>query len=361
MSSSTAIPVSPDLASSFKSSSGIRYFIIHIENEVLVKAYAHPKGGSLGSDWATIASNANNRAGYILVQVETNKWITITFVPQGTKIRDKMIYAATKATLLNHLGYQHFIDELHANDNSELEFSYYEASLKPVNSLSAHEEARNVVHAEEDAERTFRTQMNATSQGIGGYHSVSMPLDASAKDMIRNLSSGAHNFVELAINDAKNGITGKSASNVSGQFSSNVNKIEPRYYLIKQQGVNAFVYCCPDKSPQRLRMVYSTAKGSVMNEAKALGFQNPKAGEISDPSELTSQYISSLSGASPSGVRSYSTPKTFGGGPSRAGGSQVKAQRQSVIAGAHPVYSLMGSPGSTGRSKKIVLPPPGAY
>jgi hypothetical protein len=27
-----------------------------------------------------------------------------------------MIYAATKATLLNHLGYQFFSEELHAND-----------------------------------------------------------------------------------------------------------------------------------------------------------------------------------------------------------------------------------------------------
>lgn len=39
----------------------------------------------------------------------------------------------------------------------------------------------------------------------------------------------------------------------------------------------AFVYCCPGKSPQKLRMVYSTAKGSVLQEAKSLGFSVPKA------------------------------------------------------------------------------------
>lgn len=39
----------------------------------------------------------------------------------------------------------------------------------------------------------------------------------------------------------------------------------------------AFVYCCPSKAPQKLRMVYSTAKNSVLQEAKLLGFQVPKA------------------------------------------------------------------------------------
>jgi hypothetical protein len=86
MSSATAIPVSPDLASSFKSASNIRYFIIRIENEVLVKEYAHPKGASLESDWMTIVSKADNRAGYILVQVENGKWLTLTFVPGTTKV-----------------------------------------------------------------------------------------------------------------------------------------------------------------------------------------------------------------------------------------------------------------------------------
>lgn len=42
-----------------------------------------------------------------------------------------MVYAATKATLLNKLGYQHFIDELHANDevNNNIHFKNILTSL----------------------------------------------------------------------------------------------------------------------------------------------------------------------------------------------------------------------------------------
>lgn len=360
MSSSTAIPISPDLTSIFKSHSS-RYIIVRIENELLVKEYSHPKGGSLESDWSTIAQNAKNKAGYILVQVEPSKYLTITFVPAGTKIKDKMIYAATKATLLNHLGYQHFCDELHANDDYELGYDYYVASKKPVSALSAAEEIRNQVYKQEDEERNFRVSSEVPMRNSGGYHSVSMPFDQKAKEMVRNLASGTYSFVELAVNNTKNGITGITGKSIPvSNLSSSVNTLEPRYYLIKHQSRNAFIYCCPPKSPQKLRMVYSTAKGSVMSEAKTLGFSVSKAGEISEPSELTSSYINELTSTlSNSGNRSYAAYSS--NSPTRAGGGTTKAQRQSVIAGAHPIYSLMGSPGSSGRSKKVVLPPPGAY
>jgi len=363
MSSATAIPIDPSFAEAFKDHSA-RYFVVRIVNELLVSEYKHPKGGSLEADWNTIAQKADNRAGYILVQTEPRKWLTITFVPQGTKIRDKMVYAATKATLLNHLGYQFFYDELHANDNNELSYDYFQSSKKPTFALSAYEVEREQVHKEEDRERDFRSSMHTQNQnkGIGGYHSVAMPFDAKAKEMVRNLASGQYNFVELAVNAAKNGITGEKGKNVSiAALGSEVNTMEPRYYLVKNQSRNAFVYCCPPKSPQKLRMVYSTAKGSVMAEAKALGFSVAKAGEISEPSEFNSQYLNELGAPSPSTSYGGSYGANRFGGPTRSSGASPAASRSSVIQGAHPVYSLMGASPNSGRSKKVVLPPPGAY
>lgn len=354
MSSSTAIPISPDLESTFRS--GInRFIIVRIVNEVLVQAYAHPKGGSLESDWSQIANKVGSETCYVLVQVEPSKWVTLTYVPETTKIKDKMVYAATKATLLNHLGYQHFGDDIHANNAEELSWSFYQGTLKPTYSLSHSEEIRDVVHREENEERRFRATQQA-SRGIGGYHSVAMPFDASATDKVRAIVSGANNFVELAINASKDGIVGVSAKNVNGSFSSEVNTQEPRYYLIKYQGKNVFVYSCPGKAPQQLRMVYSTAKGSVLNEAKQLGFPTSRAGEISEPSELNDALLRELSSSL------HGSPA----GPTRASNrllsddpGENKARRTSSIQTAHPVYSLMGN--SSPRTKKVVIPPPGAY
>ena len=351
MSSSTAIPISPELTTAFNTGN-YRYIVVKIVNEVLVKHYCHPKGSSLETDWNTIAQHVNG-ACYVLVQDEPNLWLTITHVPDtGIPIRDKMVYAATKATLLNHLGYHNFHNELHATNNNELSYNFFIA--KPVDARSQTEELIERVSREENEERQFRTNQQ-NQRGIGGYHAVAMPFDASARDKVSSLNGG-NNFVELAINATKNGITGVSAKNVPIHAIKNeINTNEPRYYLIKNGARNIFVYCCPAKSPQQLRMVYSTAKGSVQNEAKNLGFNVTKSGEITEGSELTDGYLNELSSAG--GVNAGRLA------PTRAptGDGTVKANRQSVIENAHPIYSLMGSPGSQRNSKKIVLPPPGAY
>jgi len=352
MSSSTAIPISPDLKSAFDNAGGIRFIVVRIVNEVLIKAATHPHGNSLQADWGQISSVAGNTACYILVKVESRKWVTITFVPETTSVRDKMIYAATKSTLLNHLGYQYFADDLHANNKEELSWENYQGSLKICNPKTASEEIIDLVNRDEAAERKFRAERESV-RGIGGYHSVSMPFDNSANDLVRGIVQGSYNFVELMVNAAKNGITGGSGKNVSGSYSSVVNTSEPRYYLIKSQGRNVFIYCCPQSSPQKLRMVYSTAKGSALSSVKALGFNANQTGEISDASEITEAFLRECGGS----------PHVGQHGPTRASrlptDGTVKANRQSVISNAHPVYSLMG--GNTNRAKKIVLPPPGAY
>ena len=100
---------------------------------------------------------------------------------------------------------------------NELSYDYYQASKKPTFALSAYEVEREQVvrfilfcisllcdivfiieqHKEEDRERDFRSSMHTQNKGIGGYHSVAMPFDAKAKEMVRNLASGQYNFVEL--------------------------------------------------------------------------------------------------------------------------------------------------------------------
>jgi hypothetical protein len=127
-------------------------------------------------------------------------------------------------------------------------------------------------------------------------------------------------------------------------------------YHLTFNSFSAFVYCCPGRAAQQLRMVYSTAKGSVMAEAKQLGFNAPKPGEISEPSELNDALLRDLTTAS------FGSPS----GPTRASNRTMsddagenKARRQSVVTTSHPVYSLMGS--GSPRTKKVVLPPPGAY
>jgi twinfilin-like protein len=330
-----------------------------------VEAASHPSSGSLATDWGSLIGKAGNTAAYILVKIGSDsEWLTITYVPDDTRVKDKMIYAATKATLLNHLGYQHFYDELHATNSSELSYEYYQGSKKPVNATSQKEDIIEFAKNEENKEREFREQ-NANVRGSGGYHSVSLPFSPSAETMVRQIASGSVNFVELAINQAKNGIDGRKATDAGtvSQLQNLVNEHEPRFYLYKYNNSLLFLYCCPDRSPQQLRMVYSTSKSSISQQVVSCGANVSKTGEISDRSELTDQYLRELTQA-----RAPSSPM----GPSRASPARpswVKndnnndnkaARPTSMVDNAHPVYSLMTSnPSRAG--KKIVIPPPGAY
>jgi len=53
-----------------------------------------------------------------------------------------MVYAATKSTLLEALGFQYFSGELHANDKDELSWAFYQGTLRPVDAYSSVEKAR---------------------------------------------------------------------------------------------------------------------------------------------------------------------------------------------------------------------------
>lgn len=373
MSASTAIPISPDLVDLFNSGSN-RYIIVRIDNELLVKSYAHPLGASLESDWKTISQNIGDGAAYVLVRKAGPKeWLSITYVPDGTKIKDKMVYAATKATLLSHLGYQNFSDELHANNQEELSWEHYQGTLKPSLCYSHAEEIRMEVNKLEDAERTFRSQKARPLSGSGGYHSVAMPFSASAKSSMQEFANGTANFVELTINDAKTGVDATKTKTVdTSSANREMHTGEPRFYLLKYQGKTVLVYACPSKSPQRLRMVYSTSKPSVIEQVESQGVRIAKSSEVSEPSEVTEQYIREA--LQPKPVASYGSSTTSSnslspawsrdpGAPSWATRSSAaganKARPKSMIENAHPVYSLMSQPNRL--SKKIVIPPPGAY
>jgi len=157
-------------------------------------------------------------------------------------------------------------------------------------------------------------------------------------------------------------------------LSDQIVTTEPRFYVYTFKSISnlgepkstqVFIYCCPEKSPAKLRMIYSTAKTSTAAQVNDLGFTLAERRiEITDATELTEQFLKeelfqrkSLSTNQLTGRNQFST-KQF-----EDGGGVVKAAKVNSVS-AHPVYSMIGkdskSPTSSSK-KKIVMPPPGAY
>jgi len=369
MSAATPFPVLPALADAFKNaeeqaSSTTRWLAVRIVNEQFELFKTGNQTGNIGGDFDSMASVVNDDEPlYFVFRLEGKKnWLIISYVPPNTKVKEKMLNASAKSELQRQLGFQYFTQEFHTNDRTELTWAYYhgQSTAKP---FSASELEHQKMLAEEDEERQFRAKPAG-----GAYHTVAMPLSAGAQDKVRQFSSGSVNFVELVINASKNGIDAGAAETVGeSDLSRRVHAREPRFYLYKSGLKSVFIFSCPENAPPQLKMVYSSAKGSVEH---GVGVQFGKKIEIRDASELTGDLLRS-SGPSASAAASP-IASAIGGKPSpgmvgRAGGSWAGSTApaaknttgQKVDSSTpHPIYSLITGDAQRNPNRKTVIVPP---
>jgi len=252
--------------------------------------------------------------------------------------------------------------------------NYFNNQKKPVDSRSELELARERLIKLEEEERDSRTistpvtvaytniapvtpKVVASPKSSYGYHSVKIPLTDNATSALNNFNSGSINFVHLQVNNMHDKLECKSEKQIQ-QTELNVNIAidEPGFYLYKYQSrnpinpiSNVFIYCCPGKSMQQLRMVYSTCKPTVSTDIENFGIRLAKKLEVTDSKDVTPEYIDDeLYPKVRTPVNSYEfRPK-----PSAP-----------TVKNPHPIYSLMAKGGEqhiTGR-KKVVMPPPGSW
>ncbi|KAJ2141102.1 hypothetical protein IW142_005042 [Coemansia sp. RSA 564] len=108
-----------------------------------------------------------------------------------------------------------------------------------------------------------------TAAASGGFHSVTLPLAASATDALGGFAANVGTtVVELQIDAAKH-VTSMRSFASTEEFAPNAT--EPRFYVMRTPGSRAFVYSCPEASAPRLRMVYSTATTSTLDQIQKLG------------------------------------------------------------------------------------------
>jgi twinfilin-like protein len=373
MSASVPMSVQADLRQTFNSGSP-RAIKVEIQNESLHMTATLPKGGSESSDFDQLKTLvANDSACYLLVQLNAG-WLIVTWVPDGVKVNDKMVYAATKSRLKNELGISKFFEEYHANDLTELSWTAYSAGKTDAKPYSAREEAVMTLNKwESDARKEFaatlpggnKSDVNKhTNYKSSGYHSVNLPFTDSAKDLLQQLKAGTVNFVELKVNDAKDGIEGVEAKTLQvGDLAGTITHKEPRFFFFDWhtgfggQGFKNlfFIYYCPDGSPIQLRMVYSTAKPTVSSSAESLVGPVKKVLEISEGATLTDEYLrTAMRTGSPSATRLTSPTSS---------GPMVNSTIRHTLGNAHPIYSMgvTNAPPSGSKSKRIIIPPAAAY
>ncbi|KAF9578550.1 Twinfilin-1, partial [Lunasporangiospora selenospora] len=155
-------PVSPKLASVWKQvtsyGSKVRAVKVSIINESLEDDGIFDIQGSFEQDFGIVSENlAEKQPAYFLVRLDSTRvgsseWLFLCFVPDIAPIRQKMIYAATRASLSKDLGDSHFTDSIygtHMNDFTLDGYKRHRASLAAPKPLSERERQLAEIHASE--------------------------------------------------------------------------------------------------------------------------------------------------------------------------------------------------------------------
>ncbi|RXW18882.1 hypothetical protein EST38_g6968 [Candolleomyces aberdarensis] len=322
MSAISGISPSQDLASKFAEaieSKSVRFIKASIQNESIVHDESIPISGSFEEDLNILQEDHilhPDTPAYVFVKQDppSPDWLAIFYVPDTAKVRDKMLYASTRASLLKSLGSTLFTDSIFATNKQDLTPSAYlahqrhQAAPKP---LSSREQEIADLRVAENAAASYEEAEQAIARLAQGdqYTIVILTIDPPSETL------HLHSSEDIAITN----------------LASSLPASEPCYALlawpytdnsvVKREIV--FIYSCPSSSPIKNRMLYSSGSGGTYLSAKNIIIETSsdvtvasRKIETSDPSELDEAYLTQELGRSDSTAASESpvtstAPKPF--------------------------------------------------
>ncbi|XP_041037364.1 twinfilin-2-B-like [Carcharodon carcharias] len=138
MSHQTGISVSPDLQRVFSQSKdgSVRLIQVLIENELLVPGERRKPGLAWDQDYDELVLPllSKTQPCYLLYCLDSRnaqglEWIFISWTPEISSVRQKMLYTATRATLKKEFGGGHIKDEISATLLEDITLSGYRNHL----------------------------------------------------------------------------------------------------------------------------------------------------------------------------------------------------------------------------------------
>lgn len=237
---------------------------------------------------------------YILYRLDTKtseggySWMLISWIPDISTIRQKMIYASTKSTLKLEFGGSYLKEEYHATTPDEITLAGYK---KNKISMSA---PTPLTQREEEINELRRTEIK-TDVSVDTRHQtlsgINCPISEAALQAINDLKRGAYNYLQFKIELDKEEIHIAKADNIDVQkLGAQVPNDHARFhiFLFKHSYDGdwlesyVFIYSMPGYNCSvKERMLYSSSKAPFLNAIEGLGLEITKKLEIDDAAELS--------------------------------------------------------------------------
>jgi twinfilin-like protein len=267
------------------------------------------------------------QAAYILLKVEPSApdgYIAITFVPNAAPVRQKMLFASTRLTLVRELGIERFRSTIFATEVEEVtaegwaKHEKHEALPAPMTT----EEAGLASVKEAEARES---QGTSTRRGHVSS-SVNVPTGDGVLEALQSLKEEGcqGTLVQLKFQLPNETLAlDSSMDNVAQDMVGKlISPTEPRYSFYSLPNAPepqiVFIYTCPTQSKIKERMVYSTSKSwtRIVAERDA-GITIAKSLEATEPNELEADAFGEVAPAEPAAAEStsraaFSRPKRPG-------------------------------------------------
>ncbi|QPH02428.1 hypothetical protein C2857_006637 [Epichloe festucae Fl1] len=309
----SGISASQELQAEFNSllssSSSTFGLIVGIEKESLVPITTLPSNSP--SFYGNLASFKNhlqpNVALYLLLKRHEDepRLAAVTYVPDSAPVRQKMLFASSRLTLVRELGSEHFRETIFANSADELTesgFKKHDAHSKLAAPLTEEEQTLGEVkRAEQEAGSGTGTREIHLSK------SFAMPMAEDAIAALKELKQdGGRSVTMLKINAEKESVElvdeSPRPSSIT-ELSQAISSTEPRFTFYRynhthngtEQSPVLFFYTCPVTPGNRSikkRMLYPLMKRAVLDIAdREAGLTLEKKFEVEEPKEITEQLV----------------------------------------------------------------------
>ncbi|KAJ3092151.1 Twinfilin-1 [Quaeritorhiza haematococci] len=265
--SKTGHTAAPELITTFTnalSSEDKRAIKVIIENETLVATEVVPVEGNWEEDFSLLQGHLEEKVpSFILYRLDSKQptgdfdWLLLQYVPDGSKVRDKMLYASSKATLTKELGDSKFTDTMYATHLNEVTLEIYRKHL-------IHKEASAPLTAKEQELRAVKLaeQVDTAQESV---------------ELDQALSVGGPDEIAAAIPP---GVPRFVFYSYKHTFENN------------QLDTLVFAYVCPPKSKVKERMLYSSSKSTVLAFVEEqFSFVVDKKFELDEGSEISEDFL----------------------------------------------------------------------
>ncbi|KAF2736274.1 actin depolymerizing protein [Polyplosphaeria fusca] len=299
----SGISASAELQSAFQTlatSTTQRGLLATIDKESIVPGATIPSTSTFLSDLSQLTPHLTPTAAlYILLRrADTlsspdRTLIAISYIPSTAPVRQKMLFASTRLTLVRELGSDHFSESVFCTAADELSAAGWEKHVKHTQTDNplTQEEQDLVVIRQAEALESRGTRGQGLVQGGG----LEIRADEEIREALRGLGDGEENFVQLRMDVGSETLRLVGRERVGlGELAGVIDGVEPRfgfYRLGDAERSVVFISTCPSAAKIKARMLYAASRGNVVSLAQGEGVKVAKRLEFTNPDEVTEEAV----------------------------------------------------------------------